>query len=111
MFQFQLLPVLANKVMQNKGLHTQHRDFDLDQEHFTAAPPSINQSICFKEVQIICYKEVDSLSIVALIMFMLCSRRVIVLHQELREVKQSNLLKEKPSGSEIPNQKHKHNNT
>lgn len=73
MFQFQLLPVLANKVMQNKGLHTEHRDFDLDQEHFTAAPPSINQSICFKEVQIICFKEVDSLSIVALIMFMLCS--------------------------------------
>lgn len=97
--------------MQNKGLHTEHRDFDLDEEHLTAAPQSINQSICFKEVQIICFKEVDSLSSVALIMFMLCSRRVIVLHQELREVKQSNLIKDKPLGSEVLNQKHPNNNT
>lgn len=77
MFHFQLLPVLANKVMQNKGPHAERRDFDLDQQHLTATRPSINQSICFKEVQIICFKEVYSLSIVALIMFMLCSRRVI----------------------------------
>lgn len=76
MLWFELLPVLANKVMQNKGPHAEHRDFDLDQEHLTAAPPSINQTICFKVVQIICFKEVDSLSIVALAMFMLCSRRV-----------------------------------
>lgn len=80
--------------MQNKFPHEEHRDFYLDQEHLTAAPPSINQSICFKEVQIICFKEVDSLSIVALVMFMLRSRRVIVLHQDLREVKQPHLLKE-----------------
>lgn len=78
--------------MQIKSPHTERRDFDLDQEHFTAASPSINQNICFKKVQIICFKEVDSLSIVALIVFMLCSRRAIVLHQGLRGVKQCHLL-------------------
>lgn len=57
------------------GARSSTRRFDQDQENFYGCPQSINQIICFEEAW--------SLSIKTLIMFMLRSRKVIMLHHVL----------------------------